>query len=223
MRTVIAGGHGQIALRLERLLAASGDSVVGLIRDPEQADDLRAVGAEPAVLDLESATAAQVARVLRGADAAVFAAGSGPGSSVERKQSVDRDAAVLLAEAAASAGVPRFLLVSSTGAAADAVSSDPVFEAYLRAKGAAEDAIRARDDLDWTILRPGVLTNDPGTGLVELAPAPRPAADRGSVPRDDVSAVLAALLDAPSTIGRTLELVSGSVPVAEAVGGMPQG
>ncbi len=218
MRTVIAGGHGQIALRLERLLAESGDEVVGLIRDPGQAAELRAVGAEPAVVDLETAAVEQVAEVLRGADAAVFAAGAGPGSSIERKQSVDRDAAVLLADAAAAAGVRRFLVVSSMGADADAVSSDPVFEAYLRAKGAADDAIRARDDLAWTILRPGALTNEPGTGLVRLAPS----TGRGSVPRDDVAAVLAALLDAPATAGRTLHLVSGPDSTTEAVSRLPR-
>lgn len=218
MRTVIAGGHGQIALRLERLLAESGDEVIGLIRDPGQAGELRAVGAEPVVTDLETAAVDDVAAVLRGADAAIFAAGAGQGSSIERKQSVDRDAAVLLADAAVAAGVRRFLIVSSMGAAADAVSADPVFEAYLRAKGAADDAIRARDDLAWTILRPGRLSNAPGTGLVRLAPS----TGRGSVPRDDVAAVLAALLDTPATAGRTLELVSGSDPTVEAVRRLPQ-
>src|SRR5690349_11564677 len=108
MRTVIAGGHGQIALRLERLLAESGDEVVGLIRNPDQAGELRAVGAEPVVADLETAAVEEVAQVLRGADAAIFAAGAGPGSSIERKQGVDRDAAVLLADAASAAGVHRF-------------------------------------------------------------------------------------------------------------------
>lgn len=214
MRIVIAGGHGQIALRLERLLAARGDTVAGLIRNPAQADDLAQAGAEPVVLDLESATADTVAEALRGADAAVFAAGAGPGSGVDRKQTVDRDAAVLLADAAERAGVRRFLVVSSMGADAGATHKEPVFEAYLRAKGAADDAIRARGSLDWTILRPGALTDDPGTGRVQLAER----TGRGSVPRDDVAAVLAALLDAPATAGLTLELISGDTPVTSAVG-----
>jgi cytosine deaminase len=213
MRTVIAGGHGQIALRLERRLAGRGDSVVGLIRNPAQAEDLRAVGAEPAVLDLESATAEEVAAVLRGADAAVFAAGAGAGSGAERKLTVDRDAAVLLATAAEQAGVRRFLVVSSMGADAEADHSDTVFQAYLRAKGAADDAVRARDGLDWTILRPGALTDVPGTSRIRLAPS----TGRGPVPREDVAATLAALLDAPATSGLTLELVSGDTPVEEAV------
>ncbi|WP_335978322.1 MULTISPECIES: NAD(P)H-binding protein [Streptomycetaceae] len=213
MRTVIAGGHGQIALRLEKLLSGRGDSAVGLIRDPAQADDLRAAGAEPVVLDLESATVEQVAEVLAGADAAVFAAGAGAGSGAARKQTVDRGAAVLLADAAERAGVRRFLVVSSMGADAAAEGRDPVFTAYLRAKGEADDAVRARDALAWTILRPGALTNDSGTGKVHLAPS----TGRGSVPRDDVAAVLAELLTAPETAGLTLELVAGRDPVASAV------
>jgi cytosine deaminase len=213
MRTVIAGGHGQIALRLEKLLSKRGDSAVGLIRDPAQADDLRAAGAEPVVLDLESATVEQVAEVLAGADAAVFAAGAGAGSGAARKQTVDRGAAVLLADAAERAGVRRFLVVSSMGADAAAEGRDPVFTAYLRAKGEADDAVRARDALAWTILRPGALTNDSGTGKVRLAPS----TGRGSVPRDDVAAVLAELLTAPETAGLTLELVAGRDPVASAV------
>lgn len=215
MRTVIAGGHGQIALRLERLLSARGDSAVGLIRNPAQADDLRAAGAEPVVLDLESATADSVAAALAGADAAVFAAGAGAGSGVDRKKTVDRDAAVLLADAAEQAGVRRFLVVSSMGADAQSRSQEAVFAAYLRAKGAADDAIRARTSLDWTILRPGSLTDDAGTGRVRLSAG---STGRGSVPRDDVAAVLVALLDAPATAGRTLELISGDTDIAAAVG-----
>jgi cytosine deaminase len=213
MRTVIAGGHGKIALRLERLLAERGDVAAGLIRKPAQADDLRSVGAEPVVLDLEAAGVEEVAEVLRGADAAVFAAGAGPGSGAERKQTVDYAAAVLLADAAERAGVRRFLIVSSINADVNATLSDPVYQAYMRAKGAADDAIRSRDALDWTIVRPGALTDTAGTGRVRLAPS----SGGGSVPRDDVAAVLAALLGAPGTAGRTLELVSGDVPVEEAV------
>ncbi len=190
MRIVIAGGHGQIALRLERLLSAAGHEPAGLIRNPEQADDLRAVGAEPVVLDLESASVEMVAAVLQGADAAVFAAGAGPGSGAARKDTVDRAAAVLFAEAAQRAGVRRYLVVSSMGADADH-PGDEVFDAYLRAKGAADDDVRARESLDWTILRPGMLTNDAGTGLVRL----EASTGRGPVPRDDVAAVLAELLE----------------------------
>ncbi|WP_405856624.1 NAD(P)H-binding protein [Streptomyces sp. NBC_00090] len=212
MRIVIAGGHGQIALRLERLLSAGGHEVAGIIRRPEQGDDLRAAGAEPVVLDLESASAEMVAAVLQGADAAVFAAGAGPGSSVDRKDTVDRAAAVLFADAAERAGVRRYVVVSSMGADA-AHAGDEVFDAYLRAKGAADDAVRSRTGLDWTILRPGSLTNDAGTGLVRLEARTGP----GMIPRDDVAAVLAELLDTPATAGLTLELTSGSTPLSVAV------
>ncbi|TWG05046.1 putative NAD(P)-binding protein [Streptomyces brevispora] len=212
MRIVIAGGHGQIALRLERLLAARGDEAVGVIRNPEQSDDLRAVGAEPVVLDLESATVEETAEVLRGADAAVFAAGAGPNSGSDRKDTVDRGAAVLFADAAERAGVRRYVVVSSMGADPDH-PGDEVFDAYLRAKGAADAYVRSRTALDWTILRPGMLTNDAGTGQVLLAAS----TGRGPVPRDDVAAMLLELLDTPATAGLTLELISGNMPVMVAV------
>ncbi|MFE0422771.1 SDR family oxidoreductase [Streptomyces sp. NPDC058953] len=212
MRIVIAGGHGQIALRLERLLSAGGHEAVGLIRSPGQADDLRAAGAEPVVLDLESAGADEVAEVLRGADAAVFAAGAGPGSGIPRKDSVDRGAAVLFADAAERAGVRRFVVISSMGADSGH-PGDAQFDVYLRAKGAADDDVRARSGLDWTILRPGALTNDAGTGLVRLAAS----TGRGPVTRDDVAAVLVELLETPATAGLTLELIGGSVPAKVAV------
>jgi len=212
MRIVIAGGHGQIALRLERLLAAHGYEAVGVIRDPGQSEDLRAAGAEPVVLDLESASVEDVAGVLRGADAAVFAAGAGPNSGAPRKDTVDRGAAVLFADAAERAGVRRMVVVSSMGAD-PGHAGDEVFDVYLRAKGAADAYVRSRTALDWTILRPGMLTNDAGTGLVRLAVS----TGRGPVPRDDVAAALLELLETPATAGLTLELVSGNVPVAVAV------
>ncbi|WP_406061189.1 NAD(P)H-binding protein [Streptomyces sp. NBC_01077] len=212
MRIVIAGGHGQIALRLERLLSAGGHEVAGIIRKPEQAGDLRDAGAEPVVLDLESASVEMVAAVLQGADAAVFAAGAGAGSGADRKDTVDRAAAVLFAEAAERAGVRRYIVVSSMGADATH-AGDGVFDAYLRAKGAADDEVRSRADLDWTILRPGSLTNDAGTGMVRL----EARTGRGPVPRDDVAATLAELLDTPATAGLTLELVAGSTPLSVAV------
>ncbi|MDH6119074.1 NAD(P)H-binding protein [Kitasatospora sp. GAS204B] len=215
MRIVIAGGHGQVALHLELLLAARGDQPVGLIRRSEQADDLRRQGAEPVLFDLETAAPEQLAKVLDGADAVVFAAGAGPGSTAARKDTVDRGAAVLLADAAELAGVRRYLMLSSMGADARAGDgADPVFGAYLRAKGAADDDLRGRHGLHWTVLRPGRLTDEPATGLVRLADS----TGRGAVPREDVAAVLAALLaDPPPLAGRTVELVSGTVQVAAAV------
>ncbi|MFJ3235428.1 SDR family oxidoreductase [Streptomyces sp. NPDC086787] len=212
MRIVIAGGHGQIALRLERLLAARGDEPVGIIRTAGQGDDLREAGAEPVLLDLESASVDEVAAQLRGADAAVFAAGAGPGSGTSRKDTVDKGAAVLFADAAVRAGVRRFVVVSSMGAD-PAHRGDDVFDVYLRAKGAADAYVSGLDALDWTVLRPGALTDDPGTGLVRL----EAHTGRGAVPRDDVAAVLAELIDTSATAGLTLELTGGSTPVSVAV------
>src|SRR6478672_8012988 len=217
MRVVIAGGHGKIALLLERLLAERGDQAVGLIRNPAQVADVQKTGAEAVVCDLETAPAGDVAVLVSGADAVVFAAGAGPGSGVARKDSVDRGAAVLLADAAERTGVRPYLLVSSMGvdSVADGATPegvDEVFLAYLRAKLAAEQDLLSRPALALTVLRPGTLTNDTGTGRVTLARH----VERGSVPRDDVAAVLVALLDARRD-GSVLELVSGTTPIAEAV------
>jgi len=213
MRVVIAGGHGQIAQHLEKLLAQRHDAPVGIVRNPDHEADLTALGAETVLLDLEQSDVDTVAAVLDGADAAVFAAGAGPGSGTERKDTVDRGAAVLFAEAAERAGVRRFIQVGSINADnADAPGLDPVFAAYLRAKFAAEQDLRARD-LDWTILRPGALTVESGTGRVRLAEK----TGRASIPREDVAAVLLALLDAPAAHRRTLELVSGEDAIADAV------
>jgi uncharacterized protein YbjT (DUF2867 family) len=214
MRIVIAGGHGKIALVLERLLAERGDQAVGLIRNPAHIADVHQTGAEAVVCDLEAASAGDVAVLLSGADAVVFAAGAGPGSGAPRKDSVDRAAAVLMADAAEQAGVRRFVQVSAMGAdQPPRPGSDEVWAAYITAKTAAEADLRARD-LDWTILRPGRLTDAPGTGTVRLATPPVPA---GAVPRADVAAVIAALLDEPGTWHQTLELVGGDSPVAAAV------
>jgi uncharacterized protein YbjT (DUF2867 family) len=217
MRIVIAGGHGKIALLLERLLAERGDQTVGLIRNPAHVADVQKAGAEAVVCDLEAASAGDVAALLSGADAVVFAAGAGPGSGAARKDSVDRAASGLMADAAEQAGVGRFVQVSSMGAGRPPQpGTDEVWAAYITAKTAAEADLRSRD-LDWTILRPGRLTDAPGTGRIRLAPPPVPA---GAVPRADVAAVIAALLDAPQTRHQTLDLVSGDSPIAEAVRGI---
>jgi uncharacterized protein YbjT (DUF2867 family) len=214
MRIVIAGGHGKIALLLEQLLTQRGDQAVGLIRNPAHVADVQQAGAEAVVCDLESASVGDVAALLSGADAVVFAAGAGPGSGALRKDTVDRAASVLLADAAEQAGVRRFVQVSSMGAGQPPRSgSDEVWAAYIAAKTAAEDDLRARD-LDWTILRPGGLTDAPPAGTVRLAAPPIPA---GAVPRADVAAVIVALLDEPATRHQTLELTGGDAPVAAAI------
>jgi uncharacterized protein YbjT (DUF2867 family) len=214
MRVVIAGGHGKIALLLERLLAERGDQAVGLIRNPAHVADVQKAGAEAVICDLETASAEDVAMLLSGADAVVFAAGAGAGSGAPRKDSVDRGASVLMADAAERAGVRRFVQVSSMGTGQPPrPGTDEVWAAYISAKTAAEDDLRARD-LDWTILRPGRLTDAPPTGRIRLTPPPVP---RDTVSRADVAAVIAALLDNPGTRHHTLELVGGHTPVAVAV------
>ena len=212
MRVAVAGGHGKVARHLTRALAARGDVPIALIRSLDQVGDVTSDGAEPLVLDLERCNAADVASAVTGAEAVVFAAGAGPGSGAPRKDSVDRAAAVLLADAAELAGVSRFLLVSSMGVDGPHAEGDDVFAAYLRAKAASERDLRSRV-LDWTILRPGRLTDDEPTGLVRLEESVAP----GAIPRRDVAAVLVSLLANPATAGLTLELVSGEVPIEAAV------
>ncbi len=214
MRVTIAGGHGQIALRLARLLSQRGDQVVALIRNPEHAEDVRQVGAEPAVVDLEHASETDVTQAIAGAEAVVFAAGAGPGSGSARKETMDYGGAVKLIAAAKQAGIRRYVIVSSMGADPDAPGDD-TFGVYLRAKGRADDAVRA-SGLDATVVRPGGLTNDPGTGRVTVGES----LPRGQVTRDDVAAVLAAVLDSPATVGRTFDLTGGKTAVAEAVAGL---
>jgi nucleoside-diphosphate-sugar epimerase len=217
MRIVIAGGHGQVGLRLGALLAARHHTAVGLIRSPHQIEELRSVRMTPIVADLEQCDVEEVAGLLTGADAVVFCAGAGPGSGAARKDTVDRAAAVLLADACEKAGVQRYVQLSSMGVesvrdGATPEGVDDVFVAYLRAKLAAEDDLRRRE-LRWTVLRPGRLTDDPGTGLVGLAEQ----VPRAAVPRDDVAAVLAELVEQEAAVERVLELTGGDVPVAEAV------
>ena len=211
MDVAIAGAHGQIARRLTRLLAARGDRVRGLIRNPAHADDVRADGAEPVLLDLETAGADQVAAAIEGADAVVFAAGAGPGSGAERKMTVDRDGAVALVRAAEAAGVGRYVIVSSVGAEAPP-DGDDVFSVYVRAKAQADQAVVA-SDLNWTVVRPGPLTDAPGTGTVRLETEPF----RDDVTRDDVARVIAATLAEPRSARLILYVADGDVPVEEAL------
>ena len=211
MDVAIAGGHGQIGRRLARLLAARGDRVRGLIRNPAHADDLRSDGAEPVVCDLESASVEEVASAVSGADAVVFAAGAGPGSGAERKLTMDRDGAVKLLEAAQSAGVPRYVIVSSVGAESPP-GGDDVFSVYLRAKAEADRALMD-SDLDWTVVRPGMLTDDPGTGRVRV----QEESIRAEVTRDDVAAVLAAVVDESRAVSKVLYVVGGEEPIEDAL------
>ncbi|TFD82138.1 SDR family oxidoreductase [Cryobacterium fucosi] len=222
MRIVIAGGHGNIARKLTRELSRGGHEVVGLIRKEEYRADLVADGAVPVVIDLEQSSAAEVASLLAGADVAVFAAGAGAGGSDERRKAVDLGGSVLLADAAEIAGVPRFVQISSTGVDSVRNNARPSdvpegFLSYLQAKLAAEEDL-SRRSLTWTIVRPGGLTDDIGTGLVHLArTGPEHTETRGTVPRADVATVLAELIRTGAGERETLHLLSGAVPVQAAV------
>lgn len=210
MDVVIAGGHGQIARRLGRLLAARGDRVRGIIRNPDHAADLEADGVEPVVADMEAED--DLAPHVRGADAVVFAAGAGPGSGPERKQTVDLGAAVKLADAATQAGVERYVIVSSIGAH-DPAAGPESMRPYLEAKAAADQAV-LDSGLRVTVVRPGSLTDDPGTGKVALSTE---LGGRAPIPRDDVAAVLLVCLDAPETEGLVFEAFAGEHEVELAV------
>jgi nucleoside-diphosphate-sugar epimerase len=211
MLVAIAGGHGKIARRATRLLVAHGDQVRGLIRNPDHTEDLRADGAEPVVCDIEHEGVAEIARAIAGADAVVFAAGAGTGSGPRRKWTIDRDGAIKLLEAARGARVDRYLMISSIGTESPP-DGDDTFSVYLRAKARADEALMA-SDREWTIVRPGLLTDDPGTGRVRIDPQPF----REHVPRDDVAAVLQAVLPEPRSARRVLYIGSGEDEIEAAL------
>jgi uncharacterized protein YbjT (DUF2867 family) len=210
MDIVVAGGHGKIALHLERLLADSGHRVSALIRTRDQDSDVREAGAEPVECDLEAED--DLAHYVQGADAVVFAAGAGPGSGPERKRTVDLGAAVKLIEAARRTGVRRYVIVSSIGAD-DPSAAPEQMRPYLEAKSEADRQLAA-SGLDWTIVRPGRLTDEPGAGLVTLTDD---MSVRGDVPREDVARVLAATLGNDETIGKAFVVVAGETPVGDAI------
>jgi nucleoside-diphosphate-sugar epimerase len=213
MRVAIAGGHGKIALRLTERLTARQDTAVSLIRNPDHADDVRARGGEPILCDIEVATPQEIATAIAGSDAVVFAAGAGPGSGAARKLTIDRDGAVKLLEAAVEAQVRRYVIISSVGAENPPPPDDEsVFSVYLRAKAEADAAVSA-SDRDWTIARPGTLTDEPGSGRVRIDTVPY----HGKVPREDVAAVLDAVLREPRSIGAVLYVNSGDLPIDEAL------
>jgi nucleoside-diphosphate-sugar epimerase len=206
----IAGAHGKVAMRLIPRLVARGDAVLGLIRNPDHAEDVRAAGADPVVCDLEHATVQEVALAVKGAEAAVFAAGAGAGSGAARKLTMDRDGAIKLLEVTSADRVP-FVIVSSVGAE-NPPDGDDVFSVYLRAKAQADDAVMA-SDRDWTVVRPGRLTDDPGIGRARIDTTPF----RGQIPRDDVAGLLAAVLHDPRASRRILYVNAGEEPLEKAL------
>ena len=195
---------------IARRLAAAGHEPLALIRKAEQSADVEADGATPVVIDLEHTDDATLAEALTGCDAAVFAAGAGPDSGPERKLSLDRDGAILLADASVQAGVTRFVVISSRRADSFDPDSDDIMHVYLRAKSEADAAVRAHDDLDWTIVRPGGLTDDPGTGQFEIGENVE-----GSIPREDVALLVAELVTTGRGVGAQFEVVSGATSVAD--------
>jgi len=214
-RVAIVGGHGKIARLLIPLLVDAGHQPVALVRNPDYSAELEALGAEVGILDIEQDGAEAFAEAFTGADAVVFAAGGGPDGNIERKRTVDLGGSLKSIEGARAAGVSRFVQVSAIGVdqplGADA---GDVWTAYVEAKRDADIALRD-SDLDWTIIRPGGLTDDAPTGQVELADK----VERGQVPRADVAAVIVAALDEPATINRQWELVSGKHPIDDAIAG----
>ncbi len=211
MNVLIAGANGKVARRLARVLRDGGHEVRGIIRSPEQADSIRELGAEPVILDLEQEVDWSVAD---GSDAIVFAAGAGPGSDPERKQTMDLGGAVKLVDSAEAQGVGRFVMVSAMGAA-DPESGPEKMQPYLRAKAAADERLAA-SSLDWTIVRPGSLTDEAPTGLVDVG-VPS-LGRRGEITRDDVAAVLAACLELDATVGKTFEVLGGETEIRKALG-----
>lgn len=210
---VVVGASGKIGRRLVGLLAGRGDEVRGVVRREEQAARVAELGGRGVLLDLERTTAEEMAEVVRGADAVVFAAGAGGGSGPERKRTVDLGGSVLLAEGAALAGVERFVQISAGGVDRPvAQDADPSWKAYVEAKSEADTRLRATG-LDWTILRPGPLTDDPGVGAVTLSAS----GDAGETTRDDVAALVVACLDEPATIGLQWGVAGGGELVGEAV------
>jgi uncharacterized protein YbjT (DUF2867 family) len=212
-RVAIVGAHGKVAQQLMRVLYDRGDDFVGIVRNEEHAEDVYRLGGQGALVDIESATVEQLATAFEGCDAVVFSAGAGGGSSIERKRTVDYGGSVKSAEAAKLAGIRRFVQVSAWGVDNPLPEdTEPVWRAYVEAKRDADAALR-RSDLDWTILRPGGLTFDEGTGRITLADS----TPRGSIPREDVAALIATCIDEASSIGRTWEVISGDTPIEQAV------
>jgi uncharacterized protein YbjT (DUF2867 family) len=211
MRVAIAGGHGKIALRLARLLSDRGDTALSLIRNPEHTDDVKNAGGEPVLCDLESASDDEIAQAVTGADAVVFAAGAGPGSGPERKETVDYGGAVKLIAAAKTNGISRYLIVSSVGADPKTKGGD-TYAVYQRAKGRADEKL-VQSGLDYTVVRPTRLTDEAGNGRVRVAER----VGRSTIPREDVAEVLAVSLHEPATIGTLFEVAAGDVPVEEAL------
>ncbi len=212
-RVAIVGGHGQIARLLIPQLVDDGHQPVALVRNPDYREELEGLGAEVGIIDIEQDTVETFAKAFAGADAVVFAAGGGPDGNIERKKTVDLGGSVKSIAGATDAGVRRFVQISAIGVDKPlADDADDTWVAYVDAKRDADVALRD-SGLDWTIVRPGGLTDDEPTGQVEVAET----VERGQISRADVAALIVAVLDEPAAIGKQWEVVGGSTPIAEAV------
>lgn len=210
---VIIGGHGKVALLALPLLAEAGHSATAVIRNAAHAADIEAACGTPLVLDVEKATEDELVAAFAGRDAIVWSAGAG-GGDPRRTYAVDRDAAIRSMDAAARAGVRRYVMVSYFGAGPDhGVPEGDSFHAYAEAKAAADAHLRA-SGLDWTVLGPAGLTLEEPTGLIDVAPLPEGAERR--VSRANVARTIVAALDLDATIRRTIEYVDGATPIPEA-------
>ena len=208
MDIVVAGGHGKVAMLLHPLLLARGHSVRALIRNSDQAGEVEAAGAAPIICDLELRD--NIADAIGPADAVIFAAGAGAGSGAARKLTMDRDGAIKLIKAAKANDIRRYLMISTFHA--DQPRGDEAFQTYMQAKADADHALR-ESGLEYTIIRPGRLTDDPGTGRIALGPR----LEGADIPRADVAALLVALLENQSAIGRQWEATKGDTPINEAI------
>ncbi len=215
-RIALIGGHGKVARAATPLLLAAGQQVGSIIRNPDHAEEIRALGAAPVLIDVEHTDHATLTEALTGYDVAVWTAGAG-GGDPQRTYAVDRDAAIASMEAAVAAGVARYVMVSYFGAGPDhGVPQDNAFYAYAESKAAADEQLRATEALDWVILGPSGLTDDPPTGTIEIA-APGSDVEGTTVTRADVAAVLAAVVDRTDLGGRTLAFNNGPTPIAQAL------
>ena len=212
MKVLVAGAHGKTARRLVRMLAESGHEVWGLVRKEEQMPNVEADGAEPVLVDLEEDGVETVGRGVEGCDAVVFAAGAGPGSGAARKETMDYGGAAKLVEAAEKHGVRRYLMLSSMGAD-DPESGSEAMQPYLFAKARADERLQ-ESDLDYTIIRPGSLTEEEGAGRIEAAEV---LGRRGELPREDVARTFAEALEMPNTYRKTFEIIGGETPIREAL------
>ena len=225
MKIALVGAHGKVGRLLVPILVDHDAAVTGIVRAEEQLPLVRRLGGEPLLLDVEHSSVDELTAALGGFDAVVWSAGAG-GGDPERTYAVDRDAASRTMDAAAAAGVSRYLMVSWIGSVPDhGVDPDSSFFAYADAKLAADDHLRGTN-LGWTILGPGTLTDDDPTGAIRVVGDGAdgldgaddvPSGAASQVSRADVAMVVAQAVRTPATIGRFVRFTVGDTPILEAL------